>query len=88
MRLLQPTSLAKLSFRSDWVKQRKTSIYEISGRLFLNMNFCFAYVDTFNFAHFTIEKSFRLIWVNYKMVDFTCNFHFEYLKGAPIKYGL
>ena len=56
--------------------------------LFLNMDFYFTYNANFNFAHFGIEKCFVLIWVKYKMVDFTCNFHFGYLKGARLRYGL
>ena len=31
--------------------------------LFSNMDFDFAYFTNFNFAHFEIEESFRLIWV-------------------------
>ena len=31
--------------------------------LFSNMDFNFAYFPNFNFAHFEIEESFRLIWV-------------------------
>ena len=39
-----------------------------------NMDFNFAYFANFNFAHSEIEVSFGLIWVNYKKVDFTCQF--------------
>ena len=61
MHLLHPTGLAKLSFGSNWVQKTKTLIYEISRMLFLNMNFYFAYIANFTFAHFEIEKSFGLI---------------------------
>ena len=38
------------------------------------MDFDFAHFANFNFAHFEIEESFGLIWVNYKMVDLTGKF--------------
>ena len=56
--------------------------------LFSGMDFNFAYFANFNFAYFEIEKKFGLIWVNYKIVGFTCNFHLGYLKGARFGYGL
>ena len=40
------------------------------------MDFDFAHFANFNFAHFEIEKSFGLIWVNCKMVDLTSKFPF------------
>ena len=60
MHLIHPTGLVKLSFGSNWVQKTKTSIYEISRTLFLNMDFYFTYIANFNFAHFEIEKGFGL----------------------------
>ena len=62
-----------------WIKlglKTKISIYDISRILFYNMDFDFAHFANFNFAHFEIEKSFGLIWVNCKMVDLTGKFPF------------
>ena len=73
---LHPTGLQKLSFGSNWVQKRKTSTQEISAMLFPNVDFDFAHFANFNFAHFEIEESFGLIWVNYKMVDLTGKFPF------------
>ena len=58
MHLLQPTSLLKLSFGSNWAQKTKTFIYDISRMLFSKMDFKFAH-----FAHFEMEESFELIWV-------------------------
>ena len=63
MHLLHPIALLKLSFGSNWVEKTKSSIYEISNMLFSNIDFNFANFGNFNFAHFEIEESFRLIWV-------------------------
>ena len=63
MHLLHPTCLLKLSFGSNWVQKRKTSIYEISRMLFSNMDFNFAHLANFNFARFEIEESFGLVLV-------------------------
>ena len=63
MHLLHPIALLKLSFGSNWVEKTKSSIYEISNMLFSNIDFNFANFANFNFAHFEIEESFRLIWV-------------------------
>ena len=58
MHLPNPTGLAKLSFRSNWVQKTKTSIYEISRMFFSNMDFNFAHFPNFNFAHFETEERF------------------------------
>ena len=63
MHLLHPRGLLKLSFGSNWVQKTKTSIYEISWMLVLNMDFNFDHFANFNFAHFEIEESFGLIWL-------------------------
>ena len=54
---------SKNSFGSNCDQKTKTYNYEISRMLFSNMDFNFAYFPNFNFAHFEIEESFRLIWV-------------------------
>ena len=48
--------------------------------LFSNIDFNFANFANFNFAHFEIEESFRLIWVKLQnLLISLANFHFGYL---------
>ena len=61
---------SKLSFGSNWFQKPKTSIFEIFSILFSNMDFDFAYVANFNFAHFELEESFGLIWVKLQKDQF------------------
>ena len=57
--------------------------------LFSNMDLNFAHFLNLNCAHFEVEESFGLIWVNLqKMPIALANFHFRYFKGARFRYGL
>ena len=76
MHLLHPAGLSKLSFGS------KTSIYKISRMLFLHMDFYFANIANFNFAHFELEKSFGLTWVKLQNRQFHLQFSFQVFKGC------
>ena len=53
------------------------------------MNFNFTHFAKFNIAHFEVEVSLWLTWVNLtKWPISLANFHFRYLKGARFKYKL
>ena len=64
MHLLNAIDVLKLSFGPNLVQKTNTSIiYEISRMLFSNKDFSLTHFTNFNFAHFEIQESFRLIWV-------------------------
>ena len=57
--------------------------------LFSNMDFNFPRFANFNFPHFEIEESLRLVWVKITKRSISlANFHFGYLKDARFRYGL